>query len=315
MKNAPIGKGEARDIDRQVARVLRELGNPEPPLRLELVRELEKLDRHFFSSSDTSCLENMIGRLRRAGKQIVKRPTLLLDAVRKAELSALWIPDGRRILIDDDIPDLKKRWAEGHEIGHSLAEWHRSYFLGDDSYTLSSRCNETLENEANYGSGQLLFLQGRFFAEARDMEQSLKTVRHLAKKFGNTQTTTLWRFAEQADHPTLGIVCGHPDQKDQDFDPQDPCKYVIESSSFRDRFTRSVSETDLYDVIHSYCALRRGGPLGETEAVLVDENGLGHVFHFETHYNRYKPGGPQRGAALTLAVYQHPHNIQVAVPS
>jgi len=255
----------------------------------------------------------MVSRLRRAGKQIVLRPTLLLEAVRKAQLSALWLPDGRRILIDDEIPDLKKRWAEGHEIGHSLAEWHRNYFLGDDSYTLSSRCDETLENEANYGAGQLLFLQGRFLKEARDMEPSLTTVKQLAKTFGNTQTTTLWRFAEQAELPTVGVVCGHPDQQDEDFDPLNPCKYVIESPGFRDQFTASVSETALYRVIRGYCAWRRGGPLGETEAVLFDENGDGHVFRFETHYNQYKSGGPQRGAALTLAVYLRPHAAQVSV--
>jgi len=313
MKNAPVGKAEGRDIDRRVARVLRELGNPEPPLRLELVRELEKLDRQFFNSADTTCLDEIIGRLRRAGKQIVLRPTLLLDAVRKANLSALWIPDGRRILIDDEIPDLKKRWAEGHEIGHSLAEWHRTYLLGDDAFTLSLRCDEILENEANYASGQLLFLQERFLAEARDMEPSLKTVRQLAKTFGNTQTSTLWRFAEQAESPIVAVVSGHPDQRDENFDPFNPCKYVVESPSFRDQFTKSVSESDLYDIIIDYCAWKRGGPLGETESVLFDENGDGHVFRFETHYNRYKPGGEQRGAALTLAVYVRPHSAQVGV--
>lgn len=314
MKNVPVGQDEGRDIDRQVARVLRELGNPQPPLRLELVRDVERLDRQFFSSSNSSCLDEIVSRLRRAGKQIVLRPTLLLDAVRKAKLSALWLPDGRRILIDDEIPDLKKRWAEGHEIGHSLAEWHRNYFLGDDSYTLSARCDEALENEANYGAGQLLFLKERFLAEARDMEPSLATVRQLARTFGNTQTTTLWRFAEKSEFPTVGVVCGHPDQRDEDFDPLNPCKYVIESPSFRDRFTQSVSETNLYQIIRGYCTWRRGGPLGEKETVLIDENGDGHVFHFETHFNRYKPGGQQRGAALTLAVYLRPHAAQVLVP-
>lgn len=311
MKNMPVGVGEARDIDSQVGRVLRELGNPEPPLRLELVRDLEKLDRHFYSSDDPSALQEMVSRLRRAGKQIVARPLLLLEAVRKADLSALWMPDGRRILIDKGIPDLKKRWAEGHEIGHSLADWHKSYFLGDDSYTLSARCHEKLENEANYGAGRLLFLQERFTEEARDLEPSLKTVRQLAKRYGNTQTTTLWRFAEQADHPMVAVVCGHPDQEDPDFDPSNPCKYVIESESFREMFTSSVSEAGLYRTIREYCAWRRGGPLGTSEQVLRDGNGADHVFHFETRYNQYR--GPQRGAALTLAVYVRPTTASVAV--
>ena len=311
MKNKPVGVAEARDIDSQVRRVLRELGDPEPPLRLELVRELEKLDRHFYSSEDPSALQEMVSRIRRAGKQIVARPMLLLEAVRKAELSAFWIPDGRRILIDSGIPDLKKRWAEGHEIGHSLADWHRSYLLGDDSYTLSSRCHERLENEANYGAGRLLFLQERFMEEARDLTPSLKAVRQLAKRYGNTQSTTLWRFAEQAEHPMVAVVCGHPDEGDADFDPSNPCKYVIESASFRQMFTSSVSEAGLYRTIREYCAWKRGGPLGTSEQVLSDANGDGQVFRFETWYNQY--GGPQRGAALTLAVYVRPVTAHVAV--
>ena len=311
MKNKPVGVGEARDIDSQVRRVLRELGDPEPPLRLELVRDLEKLDRHFYSSEDPSSLQEMVSRIRRAGKQLIARPMLLLEVVRKAELSALWIPDGRRILIDRGIPDLKKRWAEGHEIGHSLADWHRNYFLGDDSYTLSTRCHERLENEANYGAGRLLFLQDRFMEEARDLTPSLKAVRQLAKRYGNTQTTTLWRFAEQAEHPMVAVVCSHPDEGDADFDPSNPCKYVIESASFREKFTSSVSEAGLYRTIREYCAWKRGGPLGISEQVLYDANGDGHVFHFETWYNQYR--GPQRGVALTLAVYLRPITARVAV--
>jgi hypothetical protein len=111
----------------------------------------------------------------------------------------------------------------------------------------------------------------------------------------------------------VAVVCGHPDERDLDFDPLNPCKYVIESPGFRDRFTASVSESSLYRIIQGYCAWRRGGPLGEEETVLVDENGDGHLFHFETHFNRYKQGGPQRGAALTLGVYLRPYSARVVV--
>ena len=44
-KNHLIKEKTAHDIDQRVERVLRGLGNPEPPLRLEDVRELLKLDR------------------------------------------------------------------------------------------------------------------------------------------------------------------------------------------------------------------------------------------------------------------------------
>ena len=121
-------------------------------------------------------------------------PMLILDVIRKAGLKALWLPDRKRILIDDNVPDLKKRHAEGHEITHSITPHHGLFLFGDDQETLRSSCHEKLEAEANFGSGQLLFLRGRFVAEAHDLPRTLATVRALAKTFGNTITMTLWRL-------------------------------------------------------------------------------------------------------------------------
>ena len=166
----------------------------------------------YFSSSDDSFLRDTVSRLRVAGKQIVKRPTLLLDVIKKAKLSALWVPDHKRILIDSDTPKLKHRWFEGHEIGHSLALWHKRFLLGDDTESLRQTCHETLESEANYASGQLLFLQKRFSKEANDLPATILSVKKLNKTFGNTITSSLWRFVEEAhaDKYMLGIVSQHP---------------------------------------------------------------------------------------------------------
>ena len=46
-RNRVLSEKTAKDIDERVERVLRGLGHPEPPLRLEDVRELLKLDREF----------------------------------------------------------------------------------------------------------------------------------------------------------------------------------------------------------------------------------------------------------------------------
>lgn len=306
MKNKRIGVMEARDIEASVRRVLREL-EAEPPLHLSIVRELLELDRHYFSSRDTGLLNDTVSRLRRAGRQLVLRPTLLLDAVSTAKLSALWLPDKKRILIDDEMPDLKKRWAESHEIGHSLTEWHRDFLLGDDRFTLSAECHETLEAEANYAAGELLFLQERFILEARSREPSLATIRELARTFSNTQTSTLWRLAEKAykNKPLVGVICNHPHYLEDDFDTVHPCRYVVESEAFREQFS-TVSEVELFCAIRSYCTLKKGGPLGERELPLTDVNGCEHIFHFETFFNRYD--------ALTLGVYRKPRPT-VAVAS
>ncbi len=51
-KNYLVDQQTAHDIDERVERVLRGLGNPEPPLRLEDVRALLKLDRAFYKADD-----------------------------------------------------------------------------------------------------------------------------------------------------------------------------------------------------------------------------------------------------------------------
>ena len=92
------------DIDLPVAKVLRGLGNPEPPLDLAQVRELLKLDRGYYSATNDGLLRETISRMKVAGKQLFLRPTLLKDAVTTLNLRALFLPDQRRILLDADLP-------------------------------------------------------------------------------------------------------------------------------------------------------------------------------------------------------------------
>lgn len=112
MLNRFLTEQTAQDIDLKVKKILKDLDDPEPPLRLELVRELLKLDRAFYSSSDDGAVKETIHRLKVAGKQVLKRPSLLYDAIRKWDLKALWVPDRKRILIDSELPSPKQRWGE-----------------------------------------------------------------------------------------------------------------------------------------------------------------------------------------------------------
>lgn len=137
MKNAFLRESTARDIVGKVDWLLRGLGDPEPPLDLREVRELLKLDRVFYSGSSDGPLAESISRLKIAGKQVLARPMLLFEAIRKLDLKALYVPDRKRILLDQSLPEIKHRWNEAHEIGHSLLPWHGEMMLGDDSYTLT----------------------------------------------------------------------------------------------------------------------------------------------------------------------------------
>lgn len=119
-KNILLLPATTIDIDARVDRVLRGLGQPEPPLRLEDVRELLKLDLAYYSASDPGIAREAISRIRVATIQVFMRPTLIIDAIRKFSLKALYLPDRKRIMLDNNEPKLKHRWNEAHELGHSL---------------------------------------------------------------------------------------------------------------------------------------------------------------------------------------------------
>lgn len=287
MRNKFLSERTAQDIDRLSSKILRDLGNPKPPLKLEEVRYLLKLDRQFYSSTDDGVLREFVHKVKLAGKQIIDRPSLLADVVKKWSLKALFLPDRKRILIDKSLPEKKWRWSEGHEINHSLIPWHNALTLGDDKASLTPACHEQIEAEANYGTGRLLFLGDVFDEMAKSSKPCFKSVATLAKVFGNNLTNTLWRYVEQSDKLLLGVVCPHPQYLSGDFDSSNPCRYFIRSKSFLAQFP-DVTEVELFRIIQSYCGRSRGGPLGQSEAILCDLNGSRQVFGFETFSNTHE---------------------------
>lgn len=307
-KNVIIKTKNAADIDRKVERVLKDLGNPEPPLDLDTVRELLKLDLSYYTASDPGLLQEVVSKMSMAGKQVLARPSRIIDAVRKWDLRALYIPDRKQILIDKDQPQLKHRWHEAHEVGHSLLPWHAGAMMGDNEHTLLPSCHEILEAEANFAAGRLLFLRDRFAEECLAQNPSFDALKELKQTYGNTHTTTFWRGVETwgKEMPILGLVSDHPNpaHRKTEFDPKAPCKHFVQSTAFEQRFS-NVLETDVFDQVVSYCRRNKGGPLGEADVLLTDDNGEEHIFHFES-FSFYHQ-------TLTLGVYKAPHNRLIAV--
>lgn len=304
LRNLYLRKTTAAEIDEQVRKVLRGLGNPKPPLHLNDVRELLKLDRQYYSKDADGILRETISRLKVAGKQILRRPALLLEAIRKAELKALYVPDRKIILIDQTEPEIKQRWNESHEVVHSLLEWHGPVMLGDDKLTLNLVCHEQIEAEANYGAGRLLFLQGEFERVARDAQCCLEDIRAIGSTFGNSITSTLWRFVELTVEPALGVVSQHPRYTNDNFDPSDPCRYFIRSLAFTRQFS-NVDETQAFALLRSKCNWRRYGPIANDEVVLMDDNGDKHLFQLDAFHNHHE--------TLAVFVYKRPVAKRVAV--
>jgi Zn-dependent peptidase ImmA (M78 family) len=314
-KNFSLKARTAHDIDGRIERVLRGLGSPEPPPRLEDVRELLQLDREFYSADDPSLMREVVSRIRVATIQVAQRPMLLLEAIKKWSLQALYVPDRKRILLDATLPAKKHRWSEAHEIGHSLIPWHDDVMHGDNRHTLLPQCQEQIEAEANYAAGRLLFLRDRFAVEARDLRPTITSIQSLNTTFGNTISSTLWRFVETvgSQRPMVALISCHPNiaRRPPDFNPMQPCRHCIQSPAFAAHF-ESISERLLFDAASTYCSARNGGPLGSAEIVLQDDNGQDQLFSFESFYIRYKP--PALGEALTLGVHIGPVLPAVAVP-
>jgi hypothetical protein len=277
-------------IELRVAKVLADLGHPQPPLDLNMVRALLQLDLNYFQKDESGLLQKLVHRCKVAGTQILRRPTLIADVVKNLDLRALLIPDRKMILIDEAQPIPKHRWLEAHEMGHKICDWHGDFLFGDNDHTLSPECHAKIEAEANYAAGQLLFLGERFRTHALDSAIGFKSVKELKETYANTITTTMWRYVEQvgATTPMLGVISCHPhvSRRPINFDPSTPCRHFIPSPAFAMRFS-TTSESEVFTKIASYCGPQRGGPLGHDEIVLADDSGNVHLFQFETFFNQH----------------------------
>lgn len=112
MRNRLPDRYGIADIDRFVEKVRSDLGSPNPPLNLAMVRDLLHLDEGYYSSTDDTAISEVAHKLKVAGQQVLARPTILKEIVGKLGLKALLLPDRRRILLDSEQPDLKQRWSE-----------------------------------------------------------------------------------------------------------------------------------------------------------------------------------------------------------
>jgi Zn-dependent peptidase ImmA (M78 family) len=223
----------SKDIDERVEKIIREIGIKEPPLNLEDVLGFLDLHRGYYDLNNPNLIQEVTHRLKIGAFKIK-------DILGKIDLRGLWYPDEKKILIDENIPELKKRWVSSHEIGHRIVPWHKDFIFGDTAETLDPDYHEQLEAEANYAASSLLFLASRFTEEARDYNPNLKSVQKLSKIYGNTQTMTLRRFVQFSQNIPMVAVVSKPHWKgDHIFSSNDElCRYctgqVIPDIFFRE---------------------------------------------------------------------------------
>ncbi|MFV1634814.1 MULTISPECIES: ImmA/IrrE family metallo-endopeptidase [unclassified Phaeobacter] len=284
-----VDQYSAADIHETVRRVLRDLGNPEPPLDLKAVRELQKLDLTYYSKADLNLLDEMAHQVRLGKHNILSTAKRMKEVVSKAGLKALIVPDQRHIYIDEEVVDKKKRFIEAHEITHDLLDWHRDILLGDNDETLSVHCHEEMEAEANYGARQLIFMGERFTVEVRDSLPDWRKLQALAKLYGNSLTTTLWQTVYSCDPaaPMFGAIGQHPYYPNiGGRDGNQGIAYFIRSDAFFENFPE-VSERDIFGAMFSYVSRSKRGPLGDGISTFRDANGELCEFHMQSFSNTY----------------------------
>ena len=187
-------------------------------------------------------------------------------------------------------PTKKHRWIEAHEISHSIVPWHSEFLLGDDELTLDPGCHAIIEAEANYGAGRLIFLGDQFTTDAKDCAPNFKSIKKLQSHYGNTLTSTFWRFIEERDPDVaaFGMISQHPHHNDigQGTEGQ-PIHRFVTTSAFRKKFA-NVSPLDVYSVIKRNSSWGRRGPVVGGVDVLFDIAGSPSEFSLDGFCNTYQ---------------------------
>jgi hypothetical protein len=287
--NLLLSEHTTAQIDVRVEKILKDLGSPEPPLNLEDVRRLLKLDLAYYSTADTTWLNEKIHQLKVAGKQVLSSPTSILNVTKLLALKGLLLTDRRRILLDTGVAAPKLRWNEAHEITHDVLPWHEGLAHGDPEATLSPECHEIIEAEANYGAGRLLFCGAQFVELVRSSDLNFDLVKRVHQSHENTLTTTLWRVIEASQYRCFGLITCHP--KKRSMNASDDVRYFVRSPLFATEYTGTTA-AGLFDAIAKQCHGRKG-PIGAGVVSVQNDRSESRSYSFETFWNGYQ--------ALTLA--------------
>lgn len=271
----------ANDIDSRVAKILKESGVFEPPVDLEVVLDFLDLYRGYYDLQNPSLLQEIKHKLKIGGHKAK-------EILGKIDLKGLWFPEEKKILIDNEVPVIKRRWVSTHEIGHRIIPWHKDYVFGDIAETLDPDYHDMIELEANYAASSLLFLNTRFTEEAKDYDSTIKSVQSLAKLYGNSQAMTLRRFAQHSKSESMLAMVTSPHWKGDFLNAgnEELCRYFLPSKCFLEKF-KNVTSSFVIDALKEYITPTRGGPVGKGEIILLDDNGEAHSFVGESWFNQY----------------------------
>lgn len=137
--------------------------------------------------------------------EVSDRFSALLKTVASKVMGLLAISE-KTIYIDESLPDGRRRFTQGHEIGHDVLPWHAGSFFHDDATTLAPDTRDELEREANAFAGELLFGAGKFTQIADESAPGLAVALDLASRYGTSAAAALRYYVEWSQRPVAMIA-------------------------------------------------------------------------------------------------------------
>ena len=291
-------------IEKRVVRVLTAISCRDPPVSVEDVLKYLDLHRGYYDLENPSFKDDLFHKAKLTLKKV-------MDVVKKTGLRALWLPDDGKVMLDRNLPKTREKYTTAHEIGHKLNPHHSHFFaVGDTALTLNPSYHEMLEQEAHFAASELIFMGGRFTADALDCAPGFRSVVSLKDVYQNSLTSTLRRFVVYShempmlgivSRPTWGIGCASRHEGVED----ERCRYFIPNEAFIEQFGNHSADSVL-DLVEPQLHAARGGTVGEGTVVLNDVNNESAAFVFETFFNQHD--------LLTLVVYEHAVGVVVPLP-
>ena len=132
-------------------------------------------------------------------------------------------------------------------------------------------------------------MRGRFGSEAKDVDLDFKNIKKLAKRYGNTITTSLWRTVQERDanEAVFGIISSHPRHLDiGSGENGEKVRYFMRSRAFCEQFS-NINEDQIYSILQRAATWAKRGTVVDCTSLLRNRNGEEFEFRVESFCNTY----------------------------
>jgi hypothetical protein len=148
--------------------------------------------------------ESFLAKFRKKGKKVLRRA--LGKVIGFSDFLS------RFIIVDRSIHIAKQVFVRLHETGHNLMQWHRrAYRMVElDNSSIKPDVANIFDREAQVFASIVLFQNGRFSDDAREMDFGLQTAVDLSDKYGASIYSSVWEFAAKNSRPCIVLVTSPP---------------------------------------------------------------------------------------------------------